>query len=124
MQALFQQRGWTAVINDDLVSTTLVVANFGVAAVSALAGGLASRTSSYVRISQVMMLSFILGLLMAFTVTGVLMSAVRTIFVCYAKASDVIGRTRPESAKKLRTAWEKFHPTSVVVVGAPPSAQV
>ena len=124
VQALFQQRGWTAVINDDLVSTTLVVANFGVAAVSALAGGLASRSSSYARISQVTMPAFVLGLLMAFTVTGVLMSAVRTIFVWYAKASDVIGRTRPESAEKLRKAWEKFHPTSVVVIGSPAASQV
>ena len=70
------------------------------------------------------MLAFVLGLLMAFTVTGVLMSAVRTIFVCYAKASDVIGRTRPESAEKLRKAWEKFHPTSVVVIGSPAASQV
>ena len=114
VQALFEQRGWTAVVNDDLVSTTLVLANFGVGAVAAFAGGLSSMESSTAWVGTVMCLSFFMGVVMSFTVTGVLTSAVRTVFVCYAKAPGV--QTRPESSERLRRAWEKFHPTVQVHV--------
>jgi hypothetical protein len=121
VQAMFDQRGWTAVINDDLVSKTLGVANLGVGAVTGFAGGLSmylgyagSETVNLHWVGAVALLSFFVGMLLAFTVSGVITSAVRTVFVCYAKASDVLEQTRPEANQRLTRAWLKFYPNITV----------
>ncbi|CAF5165116.1 unnamed protein product, partial [Rotaria magnacalcarata] len=36
---LFKQRGWTAIINDSIVGTTLMFINLGIGIISAAAGG-------------------------------------------------------------------------------------
>lgn len=117
VHALFDQRGWTAVINDDLVSRTLGVANLGVGAVTGFAGGLSTYLGypstdvvNFQWVGAVALLSFVVGMLLAFTVSGVITSAVRTVFVCYAKASDVLEQTRPEANERLTRAWTKFYP--------------
>jgi len=121
VQAMFDQRGWTAVINDDLVSKTLGVANLGVGAVTGFAGGLSmylgyagSEAVNLHWVGAVALLSFFVGMLLAFTVSGVITSAVRTVFVCYAKASDVLEQTRPEANQRLTRAWLKFYPDITV----------
>ena len=115
VSALFSERGWTAVINDNLADRVLGVSCIGVACVTGLVGGAAcaakehtgSWSNTSIRTSA--LLGFVVGLWMARTVTGVITSAIRTIFVCFARAPTAMAQTHPNLFMKLCEAWQESH---------------
>jgi hypothetical protein len=118
--SLFHTRGWSAIINDDLVETVLYVACLGIAAVTALVGGgvaLAQSGGTLASVYVPVLLSFFVGILLSATILGVIDSATKTIFVCYAKAPSALHATHPTAFFKINDAWSQFHPDTYETSG-------
>lgn len=113
---LFKKRGWTAIINDTLIGTTLVIINLGIAIMSAVAGGLTVYFISdepLEKLPAIIILvsaSFIIGLLMSSIITSIITSCVRTVFVCFALNPAALGATHPDHLQNLSKVWHKFYP--------------
>jgi len=114
VMALFDERGWTAVINDDLVGPALKIASLAPAVLAALAGAALTYLSvgpgQTVVVLIAAILSFIVGMCMATIMTGVITSAVRTVFVCFALNPAALAESHPAHFSELVDAWNKFHP--------------
>ena len=111
--SLFQSRGWTAIINDDLVEMVISVTCIGIGVVTSFIGGLVAFGQSGGNISSVyvpVVVAFLVGLFLASTVLGVLDSAVKTCFVCYAKAPLALHKTHPDHFQRINEAWSLFAP--------------
>ncbi len=111
--SLFRTRGWTAIINDDLVEMVMYVTCLGIGAVTAFIGGLVAFGQSGGSLSSVyipVLIAFLIGLFLASTVLGVLDSAVKTCFFCYAKAPLALHATHPEHFYRITEAWNLFAP--------------
>ena len=111
--SLFRTRGWTAVINDDLVEMVMQVTCIGIGVVTAFVGGLVSFSQSGGTLSSVyipVLIAFFIGFFMAMTILGVVDSAVKTCFVCYAKAPLALHATHPVHFHRITEAWNLFAP--------------
>jgi hypothetical protein len=114
---LFKKRGWTVIINDAVIGTTLTLINIGIAIMSAAAGGLTIYFIIDKPIEQlifiiiiVIFVSFIIGILMSSVITTILISCVRTVFVCFALNPAALGATHPERLQDLTKVWHEFYP--------------
>lgn len=119
---LFQNRGWSTVISDDLVARALgwvalliggLTGCFGVLLASLKSswveefGGSTSGTVAFV-------IPFLIGLALAFIMMGVVASAVDTIIVCFAEAPADGERNHPGLYASMLQAWREVYPDSVV----------
>ncbi|CAF3447770.1 unnamed protein product [Rotaria socialis] len=113
---LFKKRGWTAVINNSIVATTLMIINLGIGLISAVVGGtiiynmIAEASENIGLVMVIAFISFIIGILMSSIITTLLKSCVRTVFVCFALNPAALGATHPDHLQKLTKVWHKFYP--------------
>ncbi|RQM29073.1 hypothetical protein B5M09_002014 [Aphanomyces astaci] len=118
---LFHDRGFDAIINDDLVGTALTFAAFGVGCLCALLG----LVYYYIDVSnQFQYAEYILpltglffGLGVAIIPMGVVDSAVATIFVCFAEDPVALQHSHPEHFNELMTEWHRQYPEIMVASG-------
>ncbi|CAF4221336.1 unnamed protein product [Rotaria sp. Silwood2] len=112
---LFKQRGWTVIINDTLVGTTLMLINLGIGLISAAAAGLimylliSDPLEKLAPIIIIVFISFLIGVLMSSIITTILTSCVRTVVVCFALNPAALGATHPDYLKKLTEVWHKVY---------------
>ncbi|CAF1321328.1 unnamed protein product [Adineta steineri] len=120
---LFQQRGWTMIINDDLAGHALTIVTLAIGFISAALGGItvyAAMPHSQSRVAIAGMAAFFtfkIGLAMGTVMTSILSSGVRTAFVCFAINPAALGATHPEHLQNLLLAWYKFHPQEFAASG-------
>ncbi|CAF1562901.1 unnamed protein product [Adineta ricciae] len=113
---LFQQRGWTLIINDDLAGHALTIVTIAIGLISAALGGIgvyAVMPTSPSRTAIAGMAAFFcftIGITMGTIMSSILSSGVRTAFVCFAINPAALGATHPEHLQNLLLAWYKFHP--------------
>jgi hypothetical protein len=113
---LFQQRGWTMIINDDLAGNALTIVTIAIGFISAALGGItvyAAMPNSSSRAAIAGMAAFFcfkIGIAMGTIMASILSSGVRTAFVCFAMNPAALGTTHPEHLLNLLDAWYKFHP--------------
>jgi len=121
---LFANRGWTAVINDDLTSSAL---SFGALGVGCVACGIAllvvllspeewfdalgSKNAGYVTLG---VLGFIAGISMAMLLANVIITALHTVFVCFAEDPIAFSRNHPKEYIELVNGWREFHGDALV----------
>ncbi|KDO26321.1 hypothetical protein SPRG_08394 [Saprolegnia parasitica CBS 223.65] len=124
---LFNNRGWTAVINDDLASTALTIGAFGVGILSCCLGLLVAQfapihwqsqlganmdqTTVFVIFGTI---GFIAGVSMAMILANLVITALHTIFVCFAEDPMSFQRAHPEHYSELVMAWRHFQPDALV----------
>lgn len=120
---LFQQRGWTMIINDDLAGNALTIVTIAIGFVSAAVGGItvyAAMPNSSSRAPIAGMAAFFcfkIGIAMGTVMASILSSGVRTAFVCFAINPAALGATHPEHLQNLLDAWYKFHPEAFAASG-------
>ncbi|CAF1154944.1 unnamed protein product [Rotaria sordida] len=120
---LFQQRGWTMIINDDLAGNALTIVTLAIGFISAGIGGIATyvampHSSSRAPIAGMAALfCFTIGLAMGTIMSSILSSGVRTAFVCFAMNPAALGATHPEHLQNLLLAWYQFHPQEFAASG-------
>ena len=113
---LFKERGWTAIVNDNLIGPALTIACFAPALISALVGsaltGLFAVNDPNAVVYAIIggVLSFFIGLFMASLMTEIINSSVKTVFVCFAMNPAALYTTHPQSFQEIVSAWQKFHP--------------
>lgn len=117
---LFKSRGWTALINDDLIDNTLVLCSVMIGALCAGIGCLGVFAEVYsfsVDKKEVYIIMAIIGFLVGFStaliVMSVIDSSVCTIFVCFADDPAALQNTHPEEYSEILQAWTTFHPHHV-----------
>jgi hypothetical protein len=122
---LFTNRGWTAVINDELVGPALRLACFIPACFSAIAGAALAYGSApsllpddrFTLGGLAAFVSFVIGYAMASVLSGVIISGVRAVFVCFALNPAALGVTHPEALTRLITAWNVMYPQVLIDCG-------
>ncbi|CAF3678282.1 unnamed protein product, partial [Rotaria socialis] len=113
---LFEEHGWTAIINDSIIGTTLMFINIGIGVISADGGGsiiyitMIQSPEKRFPVSWVSLISFEIGIFMSSIITTLLTSCVRTIFICFALHPAALGANHHEHLEELTTVWHKFYP--------------
>lgn len=115
---LFQDRGFEAVIADDLVSNTLFLVSLIVGLLTGAVGPLIvtqsdlfpSTGSQTADISTAFGLGFLIGLVLTSITMSVVGSSVNTVIVCFADAPAEFQQNHPELSNKMRETWRGAFP--------------
>mmetsp|Transcript_3436 Transcript_3436/g.7132 ORF Transcript_3436/g.7132 Transcript_3436/m.7132 type:complete len:502 (-) Transcript_3436:490-1995(-) len=116
---LFKNRGWEAVIADDLVSNTLGLVSFFVGAIIGCVGLVIEATSDLFEDAggDAQWVSFFLGLVIGMFIASVAMSTfgsgVNAVIVLFAEAPADFQQNHPELSQKMRQIWSEIYPGSV-----------
>ncbi|KAA0155285.1 hypothetical protein FNF27_05710 [Cafeteria roenbergensis] len=110
---LFNRRGWNAVFNDVIIDRTLMMGALVFGAICGvscaiigrlfIAKGTDEEQTGVVIITGV--LGFVVGVLMCSIVSGVIESAVKTVFVCFADRPEALMATHPSEFAEITSAW-------------------
>jgi hypothetical protein len=114
---LFQERGWTAIINDNLVHRTLVLVCLVIGALTGLVGMLLAKATGWADVvlgedpnAAIFFICFLIGFSLAFILMGVVMSGVDSIIVCFAEAPNEFQTNHPALSSQMMTAWRQVYP--------------
>lgn len=116
---LFKNRGWDAIIADDLIGNVLFLVSI---IVGGLMGGVAiviERTSDFFAqaggnsLVVAFLLGFIIGLVICSIALSTIASAVNAIIVLFAEAPADFARNYPDLSRKMTQIWSEVYPGSV-----------
>ncbi|KAG2836391.1 hypothetical protein PC111_g5031 [Phytophthora cactorum] len=118
---LFKQRGFDAIINDDLIGNVLGFAALGVGLICAGVGALIAETTDAVTFQNstafLAILGLVVGIGVAVTPLAVIDSSVATIFVCFAEDPAAFQHSHPELYAPLVQEWHNLYPEIMVQAG-------
>ncbi|KAE8879857.1 hypothetical protein PF005_g7364 [Phytophthora fragariae] len=123
---LFRDRGWSALLNDSLISSVLAVGCLVVGTLSGVLGSawlyltlrctpeeLAEHPGEC-QTFNVVVLTFVacasIGYAMCTIMSSILDSIVATIFVCFAEGPAALQRSHPDEHARLVEAWSRLQP--------------
>eukprot|EP00551_Chaetoceros_affinis_P003849 CAMPEP_0203633670 /NCGR_PEP_ID=MMETSP0088-20131115/764_1 /ASSEMBLY_ACC=CAM_ASM_001087 /TAXON_ID=426623 /ORGANISM="Chaetoceros affinis, Strain CCMP159" /LENGTH=499 /DNA_ID=CAMNT_0050487063 /DNA_START=19 /DNA_END=1518 /DNA_ORIENTATION=- len=108
VMTLFQERGWTVVINDNLVRNALSLLSLVIALLSGVTSLLVSPNNEPITFVA----GFLVGLLLSSTVMSIIDSAVSTIIVCFAEAPAELEQNHSKHSRNMKEAWNKVYDIS------------
>lgn len=119
--SLFKNRGWDAIIADDLVSNVFFFLSLCVGGVCAAIGYVSFNESSpegwfdnspnpeSISVTCAV-LGFVAGLFLSSIMMSTIASAVNTVIVCFAEGPAEFEANHPELSRKMRETWIEFYP--------------
>mmetsp|Transcript_3074 Transcript_3074/g.4659 ORF Transcript_3074/g.4659 Transcript_3074/m.4659 type:complete len:528 (+) Transcript_3074:73-1656(+) len=108
---LFKARGWSVIINDQLVSRSLGFLQFWIGVVSGAIGVLLGLVFLMDPVTGGF-LGFILGLVLSNILFSVVNSAVDTVVVCFAESPSTLRLNHPaEISQRLFDTWKEVYPS-------------
>jgi hypothetical protein len=115
---MFQQRGWTAIITDDLTDNVLFMMSVAVGLVCGLIGlvmgfmdsGMFEDLGFENAAGPAFGIGLVVGILLSSILFSVVGSAVNTVIVCYAEAPAEFQMNHPQLATEMRSAWVQAWP--------------
>ena len=109
---MFSERGWTALVNDDIVDAVLALGNvIGGVLMMYVAYGYAQGVGlSGTNVTVTTLLGLFSGYLLFQIAVKVISSAVATVYVCFAERPDVFEATHPALHRELQDAWTVLYP--------------
>lgn len=114
---LFRQKGWSAIVNDDLTGNVFFLGNIIVGAISAYIALEMVSDSDKAKLSMfkhpdvvIVFFAFVVGYAINNLFMSVIASAVTTIFVLWAEDPRGWEMTRPEAYERLHKAWLAIYP--------------
>ena len=116
---LFQNRGWDAIIADDLISNVLLLVSLVVGGViGALAVILEVSTDLYEDAggnakAVAFFLGFLIGLVVCSVCLSTVGSGVNAIIVLFAEAPAEFQQNHPQLSEQMRSAWAMVYPGSI-----------
>jgi hypothetical protein len=129
---LFEKRGWTMIVSDDLVPNILLIASLVIGGVS---GCFAHVISQFDRLrvtaeAEPGVAAFFEGVVIGVVLTSVLFSvissSVNAVLVCFAASPYDFAQNHPELSHEMRSAWKAVYPRALdmwddrmVVVASP-----
>jgi hypothetical protein len=122
VMSLFARRGWTALINDDLIRHCLGLLTFGVGlCTAAFAGMLSVAYSDHLQATGLdnpgellVSAGFFLGCGVGLVMTNVVDAGVVSVFVFFAEDPLAFASNHPSLYEQLSTKWMDFHPESTL----------
>lgn len=115
---LFRNRGWEAVIADDLVGNALFLISIVVGGVMGGLAVLIDATSDLFEDAggDSEIVAFILGFIVGLVITSILMStiasAVNAVIVLFAEGPAEFQQNHPDLSNKMRAVWNQVYPGS------------
>jgi len=112
---LFESRGWTTIISDDLVSNALSLVILVDGLITGLIGLALTQIDSWfpddkdVEISG-FLIAFIIGLVISGIMLGVVESAVNSVIVLFAEAPNEFAGNHPDLHNEMVSAWREAYP--------------
>jgi hypothetical protein len=117
---LFQNRGWEAIIADDLVGNVLFLISLIVGGVVGGIGLIIEKANSELFEDvggNAQAVAFFLGFIVGLLVTSILMSTigsgVNAVIVLFAEGPAEFQQNHPELSNKMREAWNDVYPGSL-----------
>jgi len=116
---LFQQKGWTVVITDNLTEWALFMMSVVVGAVTGIIGLLASVANPNLladlgednaSFAAAFFASFLVGVVFSSILMRVVQSAVNTVIVCFAESPAEFERNHPVLSSEMRSKWREALP--------------
>lgn len=115
---LFQSKGWTAIISDDLADNVLFMMSVAIALASGIVGLLIGLTDSSMFVdlgfdnaaAPGFFIGFVAGFLFACIIMSVVGSGVNTVIVCFAEDPAAFEQNHPQLSSEMRAAWVKAWP--------------
>jgi hypothetical protein len=115
---LFQQRGWTVIITDDLADNVLFMMSVAVGLVSGLLGLFFGLFDSGMFVDfgindaagAAFGIGFLVGFSFASVIFAVVASAINTVIVCYCEAPAELDRHYPDLSANMRASWTQAWP--------------
>jgi len=116
---LFQQKGWTVVITDNLTEWALFMMSVVVGAVTGIIGLLASVANPNLfadlgednaSFAVAFFASFLVGVVFSSILMSVVQSAVNTVIVCFAESPAEFERNHPVLSLEMRSKWREALP--------------
>lgn len=119
VMTLFRERGWTAIISDNLVNRTLYLACFAigllVAIIAVIAGLLTEVLGGWLGwLAVAAWIGFLIGFILSCIMMGVLSGSVDAIIVCYAEAPMEFKENHPELHAEMEETWTAAWPDLTV----------
>ena len=118
VMTLFQNKGFTVIISDDLASNVLFMMAAGIGLATGIVGLLLGYSDGNLFSGMGFqdgglpgfVVGFLIGYLFSAIFMGVVDSAITTVIVCYAEAPAEFQMNHPELATEMRTAWMRAYP--------------
>lgn len=116
---MFKNRGWEAIIADDLVNNTLFFVSLMVGGVVGCIGLVLEVSSDFFEDAggNERAIAFVLGLVIGLFIASVALSTfasgVNTIIVLFAEAPADFQQNHPELSQKMRQIWSEIYPGSI-----------
>ena len=116
---LFRNRGWDAIIADDLVGNTLFLVSVIIGALMGCVGLIVESAGS--TLDEVggnakliaFLLSFVIGLVITSILMSTIGSGVNAVIVLFAEGPNEFQQNHPELSNKMRQVWSEVYPGSV-----------
>jgi len=118
---LFRSRGYTAIINDNLIHNALLLGSIVVGGLTCTVGLFLHEFDQDIFGSLedakfiIAFFAFFIGILICSLVMSVVSSAVATVFVCWAEDSQSFNQNHPDLFNSLSNAWNKMNFTADTV---------
>jgi hypothetical protein len=119
VMTLFQQKGWTVIINDDLISNVLSLFCFVVGCLTGCVGLVMNElnpswfegySSEATGMSVAFGFPFLIGVVISAILFSVVDSSVNTVMVSFAEAPMEFEQNHPELSSEMRQAWRLVYP--------------
>jgi hypothetical protein len=116
---LFRNRGWEAIIADNLVANTLLLISILVGGVMGCLGIVLEKTTSLFDEvgGKATSIAFFLGFIVGLVITSILMSTigsgVNAVVVLFADSPAEFQRNHPQLSNRMRETWSQIYPGSV-----------
>ena len=119
VMTLFQQKGWTVIITDDLANNVLFLMSLVVGLLTGIVGWILNSTVPALLYNMDLAgspaaCSFLIGFIVGFGFCSIVMSvvgsAVNTVIVCFAESPAEFETNHPALSAKMRGAWMQAWP--------------
>ncbi|KAL3771245.1 hypothetical protein ACHAW5_006654 [Stephanodiscus triporus] len=113
---LFQSRGWTTIITDNLAQGVLSLVSVAVGLITGLIALAIAQARGMVFGDEVgayaaaFFIGFVTGVVLTITLLTLVSSAVNTVIVCYAEAPREFELNHPKLSQDMRSAWRQAWP--------------
>lgn len=116
---LFQSKGWSVLITDDLNDRVLLMMSLCVGALTGIAGMLAAIADQSLlgdldvgdsAALVAFFISFIVGIVFCSILMSVVGSAVNTVIVCFAESPAEFEANHPDLSREMRSSWMQAWP--------------
>jgi len=114
---LFENKGWSVIITDNLCENSLFIVSFGIGMVSGVMGILMASLNHHSVAAfgvDITISGFLVGLVVGVVLSSILLSvvnsAVNTVIVCFAEAPQELDRNHGTIGAEMREGWRKSWP--------------